>query len=423
MSKKRLFRSEALSSRGALWLGEVLIVRPISFRLYTMLAGGALVSLIMMLFLGSYTKRVTLSGQLVPSQGLVKIYARGNGSILERFVEEGQVVKQGERLVRLSGERRSGDLSHVHAGVSDRIGQRRLSLRKELLTLKQIQAEETSGIQSKLKSLKHQLEALSEQIADQRRLVQLAADASNRYQGLREKGYISIDQLQQRQAELLGQRQKLQMLAREAQVLDYEFTERTRYCSQLSAIHQNQEAAIQRALLNVEQEFIESEAQRTEIVIAPQAGLVTAILAEPGQTIHYNRPLMTVLPEGSSLLVELYAPGRAVGFIDVGDVVMMRYHSFPYQKFGQHAGKIKSITKIALSAHELASVSGTVPGLEVGGEQVYQVRVEIEDQFVMANGESRPLRAGMLVEADILQESRHLYEWVINPIYSLTEKF
>ena len=28
----------------------------------------------------------------------------------------------------------------------------------------------------------------------------------------------------------------------------------------------------------------------------------------------------------------------------------------------------------------------------------------------------------MLVEADILQETRHLYEWVLEPLYTLTGK-
>ena len=37
----------------------------------------------------------------------------------------------------------------------------------------------------------------------------------------------------------------------------------------------------------------------------------------------------------------------------------------------------------------------------------------------MAYGKPEPLRPGMLVEADILGESRKLYEWVLEPLYSV----
>jgi len=101
---------------------------------------------------------------------------------------------------------------------------------------------------------------------------------------------------------------------------------------------------------------------------------------------------------------------------------MVRYHAYPYQKFGQQRGNVTSISKTTLSATELASVTGTVPGLGLDGEQFYRIRVDIEAQSVLAYGKLRPLQAGMLVEADILQETRHLYEWVLEPLYSLTGK-
>ena len=40
----------------------------------------------------------------------------------------------------------------------------------------------------------------------------------------------------------------------------------------------------------------------------------------------------------------------------------------------------------------------------------------------MAYGNAQPLQAGMVVEADVLQEKRKLYEWVLEPLYSLTGK-
>ncbi|AKF99203.1 hypothetical protein YH69_14660 [Pseudomonas aeruginosa] len=47
---------------------------------------------------GSYTKRSTVSGQLVPASGQVKVHAPQAGIVLRKFVQEGQAVRRGERL-------------------------------------------------------------------------------------------------------------------------------------------------------------------------------------------------------------------------------------------------------------------------------------------------------------------------------------
>lgn len=67
-------------------------------------------------------------------------------------------------------------------------------------------------------------------------------------------------------------------------------------------------------------------------------------------------------------------------------------------------------------------MTGAVPGLGLDGEQFYRIRVGLEKQQVLAYGELRSLQTGMLLEADILQETRRLYEWALEPLYSLTGK-
>ncbi|BAV75590.1 putative secretion protein [Pseudomonas chlororaphis subsp. aurantiaca] len=420
--KTPLFRLEALASRQVNWLGEIVLVRPVSFTVLTLIAVLFAAMVVTFFLCGSYTKRSTVSGQLVPSSGQLKIHSPQYGVVLERFVDEGQLVKQGTRLFRLSSERFAGNLGPVQAEVSDQLAQRRRSLDEELTKQKQLQTEERQSLQSKLESLRQELMTLAQQTASQEKLVQLASNAADRYQGLMDKGYISMDQLQQRQAELLGQRQTLQGLAREATALTQQLVERRHEFSGLSALHENQLASIRRSLSSVQQELIESEAKRTLIITAPQQGVATAILVEPGQTVDSSRPLMSIVPADSRLQAELYAPSKAIGFIHAGDPVMVRYQAYPYQKFGQHRGNVMSVSKTTLSAADLASMTGSVPGLGLDGEQIYRIRVDLEAQSVLAYGKPRPLQTGMLVEADILQETRHLYEWVLEPLYSLTGK-
>lgn len=38
---------------------------------------------------------------------------------------------------------------------------------------------------------------------------------------------------------------------------------------------------------------------------------------------------------------------------------------------------------------------------------------------MLVYGERKPLQSGMVLEADILHDRRQLYEWVLEPLYSV----
>ncbi|AZE17519.1 HlyD family secretion protein [Pseudomonas chlororaphis subsp. aureofaciens] len=375
-----------------------------------------------LLFFASYTKRSTISGQLVPVGGLVKVYVPQAGIVFEKFVHEGQRVKRGEPLLTISSERYGSDAEPVQAGISRQLEHRRDSLRGELEKVLRLQLDERDSLSNKVASLQRELAILARQADSQQRLVALSSDATQRYQGLMDKGYISVDQLQQRQAELLGQRQALQGLERERAALQQQLTERRNELAGLGARQANQQADIQRQLSALEQNLAESEAKRTLLVTAPETGIATAVLADIGQTVDSSRPLLSIVPADAPLQAELYAPSKSIGFIKPGDPVLIRYQAYPYQKFGQYQGRVRSISRTSVPFAELASMAGAVPGLAKDSEQLYRLQISLDKQMVTAYGQPRPLQSGMLLDADVLQDTRRLYEWVLEPLYSLTGK-
>ncbi|AUG41219.1 HlyD family secretion protein [Pseudomonas chlororaphis] len=417
-----MFRREALDARQTNGLGDIVLVRPISFTVLTCLATALAVSVAAFFFFASYTKRSTISGQLVPVGGLVKVYVPQAGIVFETFVHEGQRVKRGEPLLTISSERYGSDAEPVQAGISRQLEHRRDSLRGELEKVLRLQLDERDSLSNKVASLQRELAILARQADSQQRLVALSSDATQRYQGLMDKGYISVDQLQQRQAELLGQRQALQGLERERAALQQQLTERRNELAGLGARQANQQADIQRQLSALEQNLAESEAKRTLLVTAPETGIATAVLADIGQTVDSSRPLLSIVPADAPLQAELYAPSKSIGFIKPGDPVLIRYQAYPYQKFGQYQGRVRSISRTSVPFAELASMAGAVPGLAKDGEQLYRLQISLDKQMVTAYGQPRPLQSGMLLDADVLQDTRRLYEWVLEPLYSLTGK-
>jgi membrane fusion protein len=187
---------------------------------------------------------------------------------------------------------------------------------------------------------------------------------------------------------------------------DKQKTLRARYAAQL--------LDLERALATARRNIAENEARRLTEVRAPANGTATAVLGEVGQLADPSRPLLAIVPEHAVLEAKLLAPTRTVGFIRPGSAVMLRYDAYPYQRFGHHRGMLQSVSGAAVATTE--SVEGS------GEEPVYQAIVTLPAQTVLAYGERHRLQAGMTVQADVLQDTRRLYEWALEPLYSITGK-
>jgi len=413
-----LFREEATAAKQVKWQGEIIMIRPVSFTLLTAFAVLQAGLVCAFLAFGSYTKRSTVMGQLSPDTGLLKIYAPQPGIVLEKQVAEGQPVKAGEVLYVLSSERQSSRVGDTQAAISRQVEQRQASLREELGKTRRLQQEERTGLAHKIAALQKELAQLASQIDSQKARVKLAADGIGRYQGLMAKNYISKDLLQQKQEDLLDQQARQQSLERDHISIGRELAAQRSEMAGLPLKHQNQLAQIERQLSSADQELTESEAKRRLVITAPQAGTATAVIAEAGQTVDGTRPLLSIVPAGARLRADLFAPSRAIGFVRPGDKVLIRYQAYPYQKFGHQEGTVETVAKTASPTGELNSLGHW----QATTEPLYRITVKLAAQTVNAYGQPQPLQAGMLLEGDVLQETRRLYEWVLEPLYSLSGK-
>ncbi len=421
MAQQPLFRRAALAAQKPRAFGEILLVRPLAYRLLSAAALLCALAIVALFAWGSYTKRSSVTGQLVPSAGLLRMYPPQAGIVAEKRVAEGQMVRAGEALYLITGERQSDTMGSVLAGVSEQLGARQDSLRHELERTRQLQREEQEGLRRQVEALASELDKIDSLLAGQQARVALAEETSARYQSLLDKDYISREQRQQKHEELLDQQARLKSIEREQIGLRRELGLRRETLAGLRLKHENQQAQIERVISSTRQELSESEGRRLLAVVAPIDGTATAVVAEVGQAVDGRRPLVSIVPAGSTLTAQLYAPSRAVGFVRPGAPVLMRYQAYPYQKFGHAQGKVVAVAKTALPASEISTL--LPPGADAqGSEPLYLISVALESQSITAYGVDQPLQAGMLLEADVLQESRRLYEWVLEPFFSLSGK-
>ncbi len=414
----RLFRDEAIKAVQTSTLGSILLVSPLSFTVLTAVSVLISGTLVLLLTFGSYTERSTVTGQLVSDAGLARIYSPQPGVVLGQHVSEGQAVKAGAVLFVVSAERYSETLSPTQSLISQSVRERAQSLRAEMSNTQALHAQQRRAGLSRAEGERTELDKIAAQILSQKQRVQIAEDSAARYQKLSDRGMAAADQVQQKNGEALEQHAKLQELERDQIYHQRELAAAKAELMDLDLLQKNEMSKLERDLAGISQELAESEAKRQVAITSPEDGIATAVAAREGQSVDTNKPMVTLLPERATLHAELYAPSRSVGFIRPGNQVILRYEAFPYQKFGNQKGVVASVSRTALPAQELSSMS-TLGGASAG-EPLYLVTVNLAAQTVTAYGLPQALQPGMLLEADILRETRHLYEWVLEPIYSLT---
>ena len=416
-----LFRPEAMAQQQDRWLGSVLLLPRISHSLWTGAAAVMVGGLILLIGLGEYTRKVPLTGSLAPEHGLLQIVAPQAGVLAQLAAQEGQDVAKGATLAVLSTERRSEAVGETQAEILRALRLRRDSLlaeRQSHVALYDGQAASHRArlevTQSELVSLGVEFDLLGDRSA-------MAQRSAARQRDLRQRGLATEDDLRRAEETASDQIIALQALERTRASLLRSKVELESEIAERPLRRQLQLAEMDRAIAQIEQELAEAEAARVTVIQAPQAGTITALRASAGNGIAAAQPLMTLIPAGTALEARLYGPSRDIGFVRPGQRVLIRYDAFPYQKFGYYEGTVRSVSRATVGTAELAETAlGALAATGAADEPVYRITVALAAQNATAYGAPAALQPGMTLRADVHIERRRLWQWVLDPLYSLT---
>lgn len=411
-----LFRREVIEARRHSWLGSVSLVQPLRLWMLASFAVAAALAVGAFLALGSYTRRIHVAGQLVPDLGLSTVVAPSDGIVERIYRHEGERLLSGSVLALVAIPRATANGDDARDSIAAGIDRRRESLGAADASQVALVAAQAAGYRAQLVAARHELAQADVQADSHHRQVALAREALERYRALERDHYVSELQLRQQEQAVLDQLDAQRQLDRQATALQRQVAQLEQALQELPARRAAQVAATARDLALLERERVQNEASGELLVKAPLAGLLASQLVEPGQAVRAGQPLLSMLPAGSRLRAQLFVPSRAIGFIRAGDRVLLRYQAYPYQKFGHQEGMVASISRNALGSAELGALAVSAQAVE----PYYRILIDIDRQSIQAYGRQEPLRPGMLLDADILGEHRKLYEWALEPLYSLT---
>ncbi len=194
---------------------------------------------------------------------------------------------------------------------------------------------------------------------------------------------------------------------------------------QLEADLMRQQAERSRMMLEAEQKIqqlkleitqIETKIAETQNLLASaQAKLQEKSLKSPidgvvlslnvknsGKVFNPGETIAEIAPRESPLVLSAVMPNQESGFIEIGMPVQVKLDAYSYQDFGTIPGKILSISADAKPDETL--------GL------VYQVEVELEQDYIVQEQKSIPFKPGQTATAEIILRRRRLLDIFLDPI-------
>lgn len=411
---KPLFRREAVAEHRGRVEGDVLLVTSPTTRLLTLSLLVCIACAVVFLASNTFTRKEKVSGWLTPDKGIVRVVASSGGTVTELHVSEQDIVAAGDPIatLRLSSATLEGDFG----STIERILEEEVDASREEASAS---IDEMRFRQQRLKGLQEGLHQELQGIERETNLLKARADLANseleRIRASTASGLTTITSLEASELRAIEAQLAVASMEREATQLENRIAEVE---ADILIMPLQEEQLVARTRIgsaNLEEKAARLDISNSYVVVSPVNGRMELIAQSVGQTLGPDRPIGIIAPLDSRLFAELFVPSRAAGFIKIGQDVRLRYEAFPHQTFGAGHGTVASVSRTVLSPEEVS-----LPAAQLT-EPVFRVIVEIQSESVSAYGEDIPLRAGMLLSADVEIDERTLLRWLLDPIYAIAK--
>lgn len=140
---------------------------------------------------------------------------------------------------------------------------------------------------------------------------------------------------------------------------------------------------------------------------APLDGTVLSLATKTvGGVVNAAQPIAEIVPESTPLVVEASVQNKDIGFIQVGQSVVVKVDTYSFQRYGYLKGTVKAISPDAVNDEK--------QGL------IYKMKVAIDTDKTSKNN-SIKVEPGMSVVAEITTGKRRIIEFFLDPLMTHTD--
>lgn len=374
------------------------------------------------------------NGEIIPS-GYAQIVQHLEGGIIaEIMVEEGDLVEQGEVLVRMGAIGAEQDLGSLE--------ERQTTLQLQAERLRALAYDETPDfseytgdnaeavsyqqrlLDTALQAYRAEMKVLQDQL--EQRKQSLA-----RLQGEQETAQTELaagqEQLEMRRplvesgsvsrAELIDAEREVNQLEGNLRSIAGRISEAENAISEAESRIQTLEAQTRDKALQELEEVETRIAQNIETlgklegrvdrqaIRAPVRGLVQGLRVNTiGGVIGPGEPIMEIVPLDRTLIVEAQIPPREIGNLKVGQPARIKVSAFDFSRHGVIEGKLEFLSATTFVNEQ--------------NQSFYKGRIKLATDHVGPNPDRNLILPGMTVQADIITGEKTVLAYLLKPIHT-----
>lgn len=204
--------------------------------------------------------------------------------------------------------------------------------------------------------------------------------------------------------------------------------------SQFIADQSQKLAAVEQKRDHLEQELIkaQSKANRTELR-APITGTVQQLaVSSLGQVVASGQSMMTIVPLGGSIEVQVMIENQDIGFVEVGQPAVIKVDAFPFTRYGTIDGVVEKVSRDAVDQRDATFLSdaanaakpqSSAPGSPVKPQDlVFPATIQVTQRSLNIGGQEVALIPGMGVSVEIKTGRRRAIDYLLSPLREITSR-
>lgn len=387
--------------------------------------------LFVFLFWASFTyveEIASAAGQVVPSSYVQSIQHPDGGVVKDIMVEDGQLVEQGQELLRLDGTNANADLGQMLSRQKSlQLNAARLRSFVANNNARTLDEDQTAILNSMREARAGQQKVLQDQIAQKQKELK-ALDATR---SALQKNVALMDRETRMHEEMAvkGIGSQLTAITSERQLnqmrgqLEETVTGQTRArdaINEAQSRSQSLDADLKqeamKTLGQVEAELdevnkslskVESAADRTTIK-APVRGVIKGLaLHTLGAVVEPGKILMEIVPVEKNLLVEAMVQPSDIGNLALRQPVKIKVSAYDFSRFGNVPGFVQNISATTFQTEK--------------GESYYKVKIKLEQPYVGNDPTRNLILPGMTVQAGIVTGNKTVLQYLLKPLQVATD--
>lgn len=414
-----MFRQELLENRKMLWRGRALLLPGIPPLLVISVCIIFLTVFITFVIMGSYTRRVNVSGEITTWPRPVNIYSSVQGFIVKQFVTEGQEIRKGEPVYQIDVSR-----STSSGVVSDN---QRKDIENQIVRIANIISRLEDSKKATLQTLEKQKMQYQEAFERSTAIVRRAEEGiiimknnMNNYRTYQKKGLINKDQLTNQTALYYQQQNNLLSLSGQNEQNALQITSLESQIKIQAGDFDNRIYQMELQRYELQKELINTDVNGEVIIRALSDGKIDSLSVTVGQMVSAGDSLLQIIPDKiKDHYLVVWAPNDAVPYINPGDRVNIRYEAFPAEKFGQFAATVLLVSKTPASSQEMLTYQGAPKNNQNTSVPYYKIVVRPDLQEIRYDGKFLPIENGMKAQGTLFLEKRKIYQWMLSPFYDM----